>query len=68
MTDSQDVGRAQENITAIDQAIAALDAELQAEIGAIEATLASAPLEAVTLQPKKTQITIQRVVLAWMPS
>jgi hypothetical protein len=68
MTDSQDVGRAQENITAIDQAVAALDADLQAEVAALEATLAAAPLESVTLQPKKTQISVQRVVLAWMPS
>jgi len=68
MTDSQDVGRAQENIQAIDQQIAALDEELQAEVAAIEASLAGAPLTPVSLQPKKTQITVQRVVLAWTPS
>ena len=68
VSDTQDVGRAQENIAAIDQAVAALDAELQAEVATIESALASAPLEPVTLQPKKTQITIQRVVLAWTPS
>ena len=68
VTDTQDVGRAHENIAAVDQAIAALDAELQADVASIESELASAAIEPVTLQPKKTQITIQRVVLAWTSS
>jgi hypothetical protein len=67
--ESQDVARAGETVQAVDQMIADLNAQLEAETN--EATAAcdpqTEPLETVTLKPKKTNITVRSLVLAWAP-
>ncbi len=69
MKQAGDISRAQESVGAIDQQIQDLDAELQGEVAA--ATAASDPatekLETVTLRPKKTDITVRKLALVWLP-
>jgi hypothetical protein len=69
MKQAGDVGRAQESVGAIDQKIQDLDAELQSELDAAEASAdpATEKLETLTLRPKKTDITVRRVALVWLP-
>lgn len=64
-----DVGRAEENVEALRQQFKDLDAQLQEEIRQIAARVdpATAKLETVTIKPKKTNISVQLVALAWMP-
>ena len=70
MKESGDVGRAQENVEALQQQLVDLDAQFKEETDALEARFdaASEPLETVTLRPKKTNITVKAVALAWTPS
>jgi hypothetical protein len=66
--EAQDVQRAQETVAALQQQLADLEAQVQAEMdaaGAIDA--AAEPLETVTLRPKRTGIAVQAVGLAWVP-
>jgi Sec-independent protein translocase protein TatA len=65
-----DVGRAKENVEALEQQIQDLDTQLQAELAALDATTDAAqrPLSALSLTPKKTNVSVQRVVLAWVPA
>ena len=69
MKQAGDVQRAEETAGAIQQQIQALEDELQAELAAQSA--ASDPaiekLEKVSLRPKKTDITVRRVALVWLP-
>jgi len=64
-----DVGRAEDTAEVIAQQIKDLDRELQAELDAsAEATdPAAEKLEALTLRPKKTDVTVRRVALLWLP-
>ena len=68
MRESGDVGRAQENIRTIQEQIQELDAQLQAEVAGLDAAsdAAQKPLDSVSLKAKKTNIAVQRVVLAWV--
>jgi hypothetical protein len=54
---------------AVEQQIQDLDAELQAELAAAAAASdpATEKLEAVTLRPKKSDITVRRIALVWVP-
>ncbi len=69
MKETQDIKRATEEVQAIDQEIAALDAQLQAEIGALDTSRnpATAALETVALKPKRGDVTVQLITLAWRP-
>jgi hypothetical protein len=64
-----DVGRAKENVAAIDQQIAELEAELKAELDQRAAATdpVTEKLEAVALRPKKSDISVRLVALAWAP-
>ena len=64
-----DVGYADENVEAVQQRLADLDTEFQAETEKIQAALdaAALSLEEITLQPKKSDITISQVALVWTP-
>ena len=63
----QDINRAAESVEAVNQQIADLNAELEAELAALDTKLdpATEPFETVTLRPKKTGITIRLVALGW---
>ncbi len=64
-----DIGYAEENIEATQQRLRDLDAEFKAEVEKIQQTLNAdaIPLEEITLQPKKTDINVSTVALAWTP-
>jgi hypothetical protein len=63
-----DIGHATESVEAIDQQLADLDAELKQQIDALESTYKadSLALEAVPIRPKKTDISVESVSLAWI--
>ncbi len=67
--ESGDVGRAEDTVEAIDQQIADLDAQLKAETEGIQqsADPQTAQLETVSLKPKKSNIAVQVLTLAWAP-
>ncbi len=69
MKESQDVDRAGENVAAIAQKIADLDAEFQAETAALERSLdpQTEQLEKVSLKPTKANIAVKLLTLAWAP-
>ena len=66
--EAQDVTRAKENVGSVQAQMEELDAELQAEIAALEATYhpATEPLETISLKPKRTGIQVQLVALVWV--
>jgi hypothetical protein len=69
MREQQDVGRAQDTIESLDQQLTALNAEREAKVAELQA-LGDAtlePLETLTIKPKKVDISVQLVALAWVP-
>ncbi len=67
--ESRDVDRAEESVDALRQQLQELESKVQAEIDEISGRLdpTTAELSSVMLKPKKTNITVRSVVLAWMP-
>lgn len=69
MKESQDIARAEETVEALQQQLAGLESQLQAEIAALEVSTdpLSEKLETFTLRPKKTNISVGVLSLAWTP-
>jgi hypothetical protein len=69
MKESQDVGRAEDNVAAAAQKIADLEADFQAETAALEQSFdpQTETLEKVSLKPTKANIAVKRVTRAWAP-
>jgi hypothetical protein len=69
LKESQDVGRARETVAAVDEAIAALDAQFKAEADALGASTdpLTEPLETLALKPLRQNISVRLVALAWAP-
>lgn len=67
--ESGDVGRAEESVQAVQQQIDALNAQFQGEVDALAGKLdgTDAPLDKISLKPKKTNIKVRTAVLAWSP-
>ena len=67
--DTKDVGLAKENVAAVDQQIAELEAQFQGEVDKLAAALdgLTEPLETLALKPTKSNIAVKLVALAWMP-
>lgn len=69
MKESGDVGQAEENVSALQQQLADLEAQFKRETDALAA--ATDPLyekfETVSLKPTKANITVKLVALAWTP-
>ena len=65
--ESQDVGRAEEDLGTIRQQLQDLEKELQDAIAAADLAGSEAKLEKVSIRPKKTDIEIRLVALAWCP-
>lgn len=67
--ESGDVGRAEETVEAVQQQYAALEAQFNEETAAIDAALdpTTDDLDTTILKPKKSNIQIQLVALAWAP-
>ena len=64
-----DVSQAGESLEVLQRKYADLQAEFQSKIEEIHAALRpeALELEPLALRPKKTDITVEKVVLAWMP-
>jgi hypothetical protein len=67
--ESQDIGRAEENVAALTQRLEDLNAEFQAETATLERSFdpQTEPLEKVSLKPTKANISVKLVTLAWAP-
>jgi hypothetical protein len=67
--DRQDIALATETVEAYQAKLANIEAELNEEISKLETNLdpQGLALDEVTIQPKKADIAIQQVVLAWTP-
>jgi hypothetical protein len=65
-----DVGRANETVEAVQQQIRDLDGQLQEELSAAQAATdpASEKLETLTLRPKKSDVTVKKLMLVWRSS
>ncbi len=67
MKEAEDAKRAAESVASVQQQIDALEAELREQSATVELRMATAPLEALTVAPKKTGIAVQLVALTWVP-
>ncbi len=67
MKEAEDVKRAAESVASVQEQIAALESELREQTATVEARMASAPLEPLTIAPRKTGIAVQLVALTWVP-
>jgi len=69
LKERKDVGRAQDTVEALQQQLAALDAEFRAEAEKLGAGAEGADaLETLSLSPTKQNIAVKLVALAWAPS
>jgi len=66
LKERQDVRRAQENVEALQQQLADLEAEFKAEAGSAALPGAEA-IQTITVKPTKQNISVKVVVLAWAP-
>jgi hypothetical protein len=68
--EASDVTRAQETVKALEARVQELDAELQAQVAAIEAAHDPAPaaLDTISLKPKRGGVQVQLVALTWVPA
>jgi hypothetical protein len=69
MKERQDIERAKDTLAAAHQQKTELEAQVQAELQEVGGAWdpASEPLDTVTLRPKRTELTVQLVALAWVP-
>lgn len=69
MGEQQDVARAKETVEALQQQLAELDAQFKAEAAALQTRIdiMNEALETIAIRPKKTDIVVQLVALAWVP-
>ncbi len=69
MKESQDAAAAEENVGALQQQLADLEAKLKTEIEAYAASTdpLHETLETITVRPKKTNISVRFLSLAWAP-
>ena len=65
MQEKEDVARATESVETLQAQLAEINAECQAEVAALSAA-ATPSIEALELTPKKSDITVTRVALAWI--
>jgi uncharacterized protein DUF87 len=69
MRQSDDVGRAEENVAAVSQRLTDLEAEFRAEAETIERSLdpTTEQLDTVSLKPTKANINVKLLTLVWAP-
>jgi hypothetical protein len=67
--ESQDVGQAEENVSALQQQLADLEAQFKEETDVLAAAIdpLNEKLETVSLKPTKANISVKLVALAWTP-
>ncbi len=65
----QDVERATENVGVVKQRLEDLEAEFQSQVAALQGAAAGAPqVETFAVRPRKSDISVERVALVWIPS
>jgi hypothetical protein len=69
MKEGEDVDRAQETVEAVNQQIADLDAQFKSETDLLERSndAQTEQLETISLKPKKSNISVKLLTLAWTP-
>jgi len=69
MKEREDVGGAEQSVEAVRQRIADLEAELQSEIAEMRRAndLESLAIQSASLKPRKSDMTVSGVSLAWVP-
>ena len=69
MKESQDIDRAKETLAASQQQKSDLEADIQAEVGALGGAMdpLTETLTPFVLKPKRTDVSVQLVALAWAP-
>lgn len=69
MKESGDVGRAQENVTDLEKQLADLEEQIKTETDNLAAKVdpMTDELETITIKPKKTNVAVRLVTLAWAP-
>ena len=69
MKESQDVGHAEDNVAALQQQLADLEAQFKAESDVLAAATdpLNEKLETVSIKPTKSNIAVKLVALAWTP-
>ena len=68
MKEAADVKRAQESVEAVQAAVGKLEAQIEADVVAVGAGFdLQAPLEQVSVAPKRGQVEVLFVALAWVP-
>ncbi len=70
LREPEDAGRAEDKVETLTQQLASLEAEIQAETANLQASgdpAAELALEKMNIRPKKSDITVSRVVLVWTP-
>ncbi len=69
MKESQDVGAAEENVAALQQQLAELEAQFKSESEALAAATdpLNEKLETISIKPTKANIAVKLVALAWTP-
>jgi len=70
MDQAGDVGRAKDTVESLKQQSVDLQAEFQAEVDALDTTVdpQSEVFELVTVRPKKADVAVKLVALAWVPA
>jgi hypothetical protein len=69
MKEASDVKRAAESVEAVEAAVADLDAQIAADVAAVGARFEpGTPLERIVVSPKRGQVDVQFVALAWTPA
>jgi hypothetical protein len=69
LKEGQDVGRAEENVQALQQQLAELEAQVAQETEALRGAVdpLSEELESLEIRPKKTDISVRALGLGWIP-
>lgn len=68
MKESEDVERAQIRVQEAQAEIAALNADLEREIAALgSGTDANTPLDVIEIKPKRGNVDVRLIALAWQP-
>ena len=64
-----DVSHAEDTVETISENLKELDTEFHAEIAKIQSEMSSEnlDLESLSVQPRKADINVEKVVLAWLP-
>lgn len=69
MKEKEDIARAEENVKVLQDRLADMEAEFKAEMDELELAIdpLTERLESVTLKPRKSDIAVELVALAWSP-